>query len=195
MAYQGINMRATAGYVTDRGDDTYCLGEEYTGSVIRGGLAFGFVGGTGAMLDRSAAVDVECAGICYVANSGATQDFRLDVPAGWTVSGVSVCVGDQGNVQFQNVVIKNGTTVLATRTHPQTPPTVFDATGAARTVTTWFSDSALLSTDLSEGYLLLTIGGDASGTNFSTVTHVGIEYTEAGGSSVVPIFTQHRHRR
>lgn len=181
MAYMGINFRATSGYVTDRGSDTYCLGEQYTGSVIRAGLAFGFVGATCGVLDRVNTNDPELAGVCYVDNSGATLDFRLDIPATWTVSDVKIAVGDAGNSQQVRCLIKNDTTTIATVNNTQTIQDFYDATNAARAHTAWYANNVAVSTTLSSGILRLTIGGHVSATTFSTVAHVGVTYTISGG--------------
>lgn len=170
----GINFRATSGYVTDGAGETYCLGEAYP--VTRGGYTFGFSTDlTGNARDRDASNDRRLAGCVFQVNTAGTADFILDLPAAGDYR-IRAAFGDAGSLQYQLVVLKDGTTTLATIDDYTGVDEYEDITGAH-----YFSDTAWASSNVSADHtfagtqLILTIGNHSSGTYSTSIAHLYVE--------------------
>lgn len=188
MAYFGVAFRATAGYVTDGAGNTYCLGEAYP--VTRGGLTFGWSINLAAnSRDRNSGIDARLAGCNFVGNSGGvTRTFTLDLPSGAGTYRVRMAIGDFGSAQNNRVLIKDGSTTLATVDVDTIANRFTDTVGSAAgsggfTDGGWVSGNVVAELAFSGSSLVLEVGGDSSGTFSSALAYVGVEFVGGGGGA------------
>lgn len=143
----GINFRATAGYVTDGPNETYCLAEAYPVTRLVGGLmvTFGWEDSiSGNTRDRdNTTADRRLAGINFSTVAGTR--FRIDLPASGAVS-IHCAAGDGygggGPADWQ---FKDGTTLLGSLTQVPNGVQFTDATNVLRDRSVWPTDEAPLS--------------------------------------------------
>lgn len=136
----GINFRATAGYVTDGTNETYCLHTDFY-PVTRGGFTFGWeaAGGEVDSRDRSTGVDRRLAGLNKSLSTTA-PDFRLDLDATGDKI-VHAAFGDQGFAVPVGWDLKDTTTTFQTNSGSTSAGNRWDdAGGTERTNTTWPTD-------------------------------------------------------
>lgn len=154
-----LNFRATAGYVADAPGETYVLPTDaYTGSVIRNGLKFGYVGVAPSAQDRSTAYGPRFAGRHNY--SGTTSVFRIDLPPG-----TYILKAAQGNVSAAATVelalydgvqddahkitsFLNGNNGAAGQ--------CVDLTKVVRTFAAWDTEAATITAAIVNGSLLIT---------------------------------------
>lgn len=173
----GINFRATAGYVTDAAQNTYCIGDVYP--TTRGGLTFGWdTAGTGTVkLDRSTAVGDVYAGVNCQQNTGTQRTFKLDLPAAGRYA-IKALFGDQGYPQDTYYAqFLDGATVLGTVDTRTMSSLAFsaasgcaiDASGRCQ-----YAESAY--TEYSD-WIEVNLAGTQLGVKIGTPTAVGSLYT------------------
>lgn len=172
----GINFRATAGYVTDGAGETYSLGEAYP--TTRGGQTFGFSSNkTADARDRSNSIDRRLAGTVGQANASGTADFTWDLPNGPGNYDFRIALGDAGFGQNHKCIIKDTSTVLGTIEADTTTGQYLDAQGTVWFSGTWAGGNVSIPLTFATGQLVLTIGGDTSGTLSTTLAHVSLVST------------------
>jgi hypothetical protein len=169
----GINFRNTAGYVADGAGETYSLGEAYP--TTRGGLTFGFSASLAAnSRNRDSGVDRRLAGCVFAVNTAGTTDFVLDLPSGPGAYAVRIALGDAGNAQNHKCVIKDGASVLGSIEADTTVGQFLDATGAVLFSGTWPGGNTAVPLTFASGQIVLTIGGDPSGTLSTALAHLSV---------------------
>lgn len=176
----GINFRATAGYVTDGANQTYCLHTDFY-PVTRGGFTFGWeaAGGEVDSRDRSTGVDVRLAGLNKSLSTTA-PDFRLDLDAA-NAKVVHAAFGDQGFGVPVGWDIKDDTTTFQTNSGSTSAGNRWDdAGGTERTETTWPTDEAGVNRTFAAARIRLTPTTAASEQN---VAHLRV--VDAAGASIV----------
>lgn len=174
-----INLRATAGYVTDDAVETYCLGEAYP--TTRGGVTFGFASSqTANSRDRSSAGDRRLAGIVFRINSLGTIDFTVDLPSTGTYD-IRIALGDASGAQNQLCVIKDNTTTLATINAASTSGFFRDAAGVEYSAAGWPGSNSAASLTFATTKLVLTLGNHSSATLSTTLAHISFVLTSGGG--------------
>lgn len=185
MAFSGINFRATAGYVTDAGGDTYSLGEAYP--TTRGGVTFGFGATASNTRDRTTGGDARLAGTIFMANSGSPTTFTIDLASGSYK--IRLALGDAGSPQTIYCRLKDGASVLATigPTTTSGPNYFLDSTGAERTDSEWPSLNATVTVSVTSGALTVELGGASGGSGNSSIAHIAWELQAGGGSSIAAI--------
>ncbi len=172
----GINFRATAGYVADGAGETYSLGEAYP--TTRGGQTFGFSSNkTADSRDRSNSIDRRLAGTVGQANASGTADFTWDLPSGPGNYEFRVALGDAGFGQNHKCIIKDTATVLGTIEADTTTGQYLDAQGTVFFSGTWAGGNVAIPLTFATSKLVLTIGGDSSGTLSTTLAHVSLVST------------------
>src|SRR5215813_6529220 len=102
----GINFRASAGFVADGANETYCLAENYP--TARGGAMFGWTSGAPSARDRTTSADRRLAGMNFV--SGSQGTFRIDLPAPGTYD-VRLAIGETDNPQHAAIEVYDNTTL------------------------------------------------------------------------------------
>ena len=151
----GINFRATAGYVTDGANQTYCLMTDFY-PVTRGGATFGWEAGGGEVdaRDRNSGNDPRLAGQNHSLSTTA-PDFRLDVTAGDRL--VHAAFGDAGFAHPVGWDVKDGTTTFFTNSGSTSAGQRFDdATGVELTETTWLTNEASVARTFASTILRIT---------------------------------------
>lgn len=139
---QGINFRATLGYVTDGANDSFenSNNSVSTGSYPRTTAQGNTVGwetfNGGSTRDRSTTVDARLAGINYTASQ--QNDFRFDLPAAGSYN-IRIAAGDMSSVNATLWSLLDGTTSLGTLTTGTnvTSGSFKDATDTVRTAAAW----------------------------------------------------------
>lgn len=176
-----INLRATAGYVTDNAAETYCLGEAYP--TTRGGVTFGFATDqTANSRDRNNAVDRRLAGIVFKSNAAGTIGFTVDLPSTGTYD-VRIALGDATGAQNQLCVIKDNTTTLTTINAASTSGFFRDAVGVEYSAAGWPAANTAASLTFATTKLVLTLGNHSSATLSTTLAHISFVLTSGGGGS------------
>lgn len=163
-----INFRATAGYVTDGANQTYCLVEAFPTN--RGGQTFGWTSSISAA-DRSSAVDPRFAGINYVAGS---SPFRFTLPRTGVFS-VNYAIGDDSFSQAASVVIKDNTTTLNTSATLTTTAGQFaDISGTVfSSPAAWIAGNTPLALTFSTTSFVLNLAGAGSNAAISSLVITG----------------------
>lgn len=193
MAYAGINFRETSGFISDGTGETYCIEDAYTGSVIRGGLTFGWTGlPPGNSRDRNAGIDRRLAGINYVSNGSAAVPFRVNLPDGAGTYDIWLSLGDNNAAHSYKCVVKDNSTTVATigPTTTGSSDRYVDAVDTIRTSTTMpdflnggaSEASGKITVSISSGILILDVG-DPSGSDLTSITHLSWNKVGGGGSS------------
>lgn len=175
----GINFRATAGYVTDDTDETYCIGDSYP--VTRGGWTFGH-DSFSSTVDRSTSVDRRLAGSNFI-SAGNFMLFRVDLPAAGSYW-VRLAMGDQAGtaVVSEPLEIRDTTTVLTTFNGASvSPPDWYDATNTNYSAANWPTSNTRISQTFSTTiFRLYTNAGPFTPTFMS---HIEIEQQGGGGGT------------
>lgn len=177
MAQVGINIRATAGYVTDGTNEDYSLG----GTASRSLNGFSWLWDqsmTGASRDRSSSAPYSpnLAGVVFRSNTSSTPPWpqlRITLPATGQYQ-IRIAAGDATNAQNQYFRLIESTTTFATVTNASTPAGSFaDATGAVYTGANWSSSNTAVTRTFTSTDFRIEIGDPTgSGANSSTLAHV-----------------------
>lgn len=157
----GFNFRkdnTTAGYVDIEGvNEVYVLPTDaYTGSVIRGGLKFGFTNSLSLQdgRDRSTTVDRRLAGIAI--NSGVAPVFRVDLPSAGTYD-IRLAAGDAGNPATVSATVLDGATSrIAVGPTAVSAGHFIDAVGTDLTAAAWPGSNAAVSITMTGTILNVT---------------------------------------
>ena len=192
MAFVGVSLRNTSGYVTDPSGVMYCLGEVYP--TKRGGLTFGWASSLVAnSRNRNASIDARLAGCNFVVNSGATNTFTLDLPNGPGTYRVRLAIGDYGSAQNNLVLVKDGSTTLATINVATSANRFTDAASTGSGVggltnTGWVSGNVDVELTFSGSTIALVCGGHSSGSLSSALAHLAVEFV-GGGDTTPPVLS------
>lgn len=174
----GFNFRATAGYVTDGGGETYCLGEPEAYPTTRSGSTFGWSGlvSGDAEVNRNAGNDRRLAGINYKANDGTQATFRLDLPAPGTYR-IRLALGDTVLQGDQYVQIRDGGSAVLTinDTTGTAAGTWDDATGTAYNNANWPGSNTSVNVAFTGTILNMVIGTPTAQSDSSTIAHLFVE--------------------
>jgi len=153
---QGIDFRATSGFVTDPSGFDAEIGTtaNYPRTTAQGHTV-GWEQAPSGTRDRSSGVDARLAGIAF--NSTTTDiTYRLDLPNG-TYS-LRLACGDQSASQKTTCTISDGTTVLSSFSNSTAAAHFLDATGVIRTsAADWVTNNAPLSVTITTGILRIAI--------------------------------------
>lgn len=173
MADLSINFRATSGYVTDLGIETYDLGVVYP--VTRGGFTFGWsLDNTANARDRNAGIDRRLAGLNQRANTtNPNESWRLDLPATGSYT-VEAALGDASNTQTEFVVVSDNTTTKKTISNVDLASGSFlDESGVSRTTANWPTLNVAETYSFASTILKFLIGDPAFAAGSSTcIAHI-----------------------
>lgn len=175
----GFNFRQTSGFVTDGTNESPALGELYPHSFGNGATA-GWTnngGGTLTGRDRSSSVDRRLAGIVTI-GSGATSTFQVDLPASGSYS-IRLAMGDESfSAPTTKVVIKDGTTVLATiGSHNVAADQFYDTTDTAYSGANWPGSNTANTYSFAGSTLNVDLVGGASG---AVIAHLFVSQVGGG---------------
>lgn len=180
MADIGINFRATAGYVTDGANETYCLAETYP--VTRGGVTFGWDSSiVGNSRDRSSLIDRRLAGINFTNTVG--RYFQIDLPA--TGSYDAHCAaGDYSAANGANWDLRDDATAFVSLVADSvTAANYKDATDTTRSEANWPSQEAATNRTFASTTFKLYVRAVAAVGQNNVITHVRLV---SAGSSAKP---------
>jgi hypothetical protein len=183
----GFNFRATSGYVTDVGAETYVLAESYPTTRSIGGVSYTFgwdvTNGIDSR-DRNSGVNRRLAGMNFVSNTngGSKPRFRVTLLA---TGDTTICAsfGDQPNTQTHYVRFQENGSTFATISNVTTNTDEFaDATGTVRTIGAWDPTGAqCISRTFSSTIFQIEIGDPATTAGNSTaVTHLFVNQVTGG---------------
>lgn len=161
-----INFRATSGYVTDGGGQTYSIGDAFP--TLRAGLTFGWTSISGSIQtrDRTTSNGPRFAGINFSGSTG-VNEFTITLPAPGVYK-VNYAINDPGGEsQSTQVTIKDNTTTLNTSGTLVTTTNIYDING-----TSYASPSAY------------TAGTTPISLTFATTTF-NLILTGSGGAGVI----------
>ena len=182
---EGINFRATSGYVTDGTDETHCIHTDGF-PTVRAGATFGWEsGGTPDSRDRNSGLDARLAGINFFTNVGTNQaTWRMDLDTA-TDHDIRLALGDAASTQDDQYceVIDGSTTFITIDETGNTTPQedYIDATDVIRTsASDWVTNNAKVTRTFGSTILRVTIGNPVNQTNASTIAHIFAE--EVGGA-------------
>lgn len=194
----GFNFRATAGFVTDKAQNTFVINDVYP--TTRNGLRFGWnTAGTGTVaLDRSNGEDIS-AGINCQQNTGAQRTFRVDVPVPGRYQ-LRLILGDVAFGQRQAYArVSDGatplftldSTILPAADFPVVAGNAMDAGGVSNfPMSTWDEFNRAREVTLTGTVLNVTIGSPAAGLDFSCLAHlevVALDYIAAPITQAPPV--------
>ena len=186
----GINMRGSAGYVTDGPDQTYCLNDAYP--VTRGGWTFGWETAMSHALDRDSSVDPRLAGINANAPDTPARTFRVDLPAAGDY-GVRLAIGDAAGSPWPTEwQVKDGTTVVIGPHTPSATARFVDAVNANYSNAAWpGSNTQVVETFATT---ICRLDFPSPGGNWVMVGHIEVEQQGGGGGDAKPwLYRSHTH--
>ena len=109
---QGINFRASAGFVTDGANEDYCLSTTSYPTTSAQGNSIGWEDSiAGLDRDRNSGIDRRLAGICFVPFGGGTARFRVDLPSSGNYN-IRIAAGDAGSGNHSRFQIKDTDSVV-----------------------------------------------------------------------------------
>lgn len=186
---QGINFRASTGYVSDGANEYAQLvpssGGNYPTTTPQGNT----VGWEGtaylqvATRDRSATVDHRLAGMNY-ANTAAIANYRIDLPAAGTY-GIRLAAGDAGFSSATQVELFDSTTSLGVLASGVVAAGSFiDAAGTTYTAANWPANNALVAKTFASTICRVGVGSTSSSNR--VIAHFYIEAAAGVGTTVAP---------
>ena len=186
---KGLNFRATSGFVTDGGDETYVLDPNVEGKypITRNGVTFGY---TDAIIspaqvrDRNSGIDRRLAGVHFWDISGAGSYpglFRVDLPAAGQYK-IGLAAGDASSSRATGFAeVRDDTTVLVTIDHASgfTSGANFrDATDVELSAANWPGSNTLATVTFATTILRLAIGKYNPGSLDGWIAHLYIEQVD-----------------
>lgn len=192
MATKGFNFRASSGYVTDLGNDTYVLlatdgssGDDYP--TTRNGVTFGWTNRANSLShcgrDRDSGLNAKLAGLHFTNGAGVdTRIFRIDMSGSLKIR---LAIGEP-NFPYTggDVAVKDSAGTKFTATGSPGAGEWYDATSTLRaSAATWVSSNAQSSAYTFADYVLIVCESDASG--ITPLAHVEVEEQAAAVSMPV----------
>ncbi len=169
----GVNFRASAGYVADGANETYCLAEDYPTS--RGGTTFGWTSGGPSGRNRTTSADRRLAGMNFVSSGQGT--FRVDLPGPGTYD-VRLALGETDYPQHAAIEVWDNTTLRFSLPDVALSASHFiDATGVDRTTANWPANNAARTGLVFNSSTMIIKVGVAGGGNNYVIAHVFIHRT------------------
>lgn len=187
----GINFRATSGFVTDGTDETFCL-EADNYSVTRGGITFGWEAGSNqSARNRNAALDRRLAGTHFVNNSGTGQhDFRFDLDNA-VEHDVVAAFGDVNSSSPNYINLLDTTTSykIIDEAGGHGSNEWWDANGVLRTSESdWVNNNVSISRVFTTTIARFRLGTPTDETGFSDVAHIRLD--EVAAAPFLPFFAK-----
>lgn len=180
----GINFRATAAYVTDGANETYCLADAYP--TTRGGVTFGWTTATpDGTRNRNASLDRRLAGVNRTWNNAAQIRFQLDLPASGAYD-VHLALGDYiGEGYLYGQILDDAAPLITIDDANGTTGGSFDdATGAGYSAAAWPGSEQPTRVTFATQTLRLAIGTGTAGTpDSSTIAHLRVVQVAPSGVS------------
>ncbi len=172
---QGINFRATLGYVTDSADESFELGTNGGGATYPRTTSQGNVVGWEVSVqqaDRDSTQDRRLAGINYDVFAGSA--FRIDLPATGSYD-INFAAGDKGFSNPTEWSLRDTTTLLATLTSGTPPDGSYkDANNTQWTAAAWPGSNTKLTKTFTT--TILRIRNEVSSGN-SVIAHLHVAAT------------------
>lgn len=189
MAYpQGINFRATAGYVTDGAGDTYEIGTtaNYPRTTPQGNVV-GWEDAITGTRDRTVQ-DPRLSGIHYfTSTTGVTARFRFDLPAAGSYD-IRLAAGDPAGGTYAKIELFDTTTSLGVLVNQMgtaiAANSFADAANTIYTYANWLTSNTAVSKTFASTICRFKIGAGL-GAN-EAITHLRVAATAAAGSATVP---------
>lgn len=173
---QGIDFRATSGFVTD---PTGCDAETGTTAnyprTSAQGNTVGWEDAPAGTRNRTSTVDARLAGIAFVTNGASPKRYRIDLPSsGWYQ--ITLALGDNTTGQSLSAEVFDGTTLLSNVVRQGitvAAGTFFDACGVRRSsASDWVSNEVSFVAFFSSTICRIRLGNGGSGS--SPIAHVRV---------------------
>lgn len=190
---KGFNFRATLPYVTDGTNEQFVGATQAypTISTIGGdSVTYGWTTTTANVSgrDRINTGDTRLAGGCFGV-PGTISTFQIALPA-TGVFLIRLAMGDQVNDQTMTYTVRDGATVLASKSATQANP-FFDATGTNLSAAHWVTDNQPITPTMAGTMLTIDLGDPSDPTWSGWVSHVQVTQTGVvvkGVVRVIPAF-------
>lgn len=185
---QGINFRATSGYVSDPTGTTNEVSKvvNYPRTTPQGNnVGWETLTGTLDTRNRNSGVDARLAGVEFLgAGAGNSAIYRIDLPSSGSYN-VRAALGDIGFSVRVGAILQDGSTDVATLIADDTVTgaggNFYDATGTLRNgESDWVANNAALTQSFSTSILRVRIPGSSAVTK--SIAHFYVE--AAGGGSI-----------
>lgn len=189
---QGIDFRATSGYVSDPANCDYDveINVSYPHTTAQGNSVGWEDTISSNTRNRSTSVDHRLSGIHFCANNIAKR-YRVDLPAGRY--NLYIALGDATSGQRQSCQVFDDTTLVATIcTDVNTTTGQFvDATGTLRTsAAIWVSDNQPIAITISSGIFRIKLGTGTSGAVNSSIAHLFLEPIFTADTATITTITE-----
>ena len=190
---QGINFRATAGYVTDGANE---YGETSTTAnyptTSTQGNNVGWETAPSGTRDRNNALDVRLAGI-HFGDNATLRDYRIDLSG--TGSWISrIAAGDAASNQECKMELFDTSSSLGVLCNQNVVAGNFaDATDVELTAANWPGSNASATDTFTTTICRFRMGGNAGGGN-AAIAHVYVESAAAAGIAIPVLTRQYRAR-
>lgn len=177
---QGIDFRATAGFVTDAVNEveTSAAVNYPRTPTVGNSPHVGWEQAVGGTRNRSTGADARLAGVAFLSGLGVTANYRIDLPAPGSYR-ITLAAGDLSTGQIQTVEFFDGTTSLGVVcTNAATSASQFiDASGALWTGSSWPTNQVPVTRTFATTIFRVKITGPSSSS--VTLAHVRIEDSPA----------------
>lgn len=174
---QGIDFRATAGFVTDPSGCDKEIGTtaNYPRTSAQGNTV-GWEDAPGGTRDRTNSVDARLAGVAFAAN-GTAKRYRIDLPSsGWYR--ITLALGDNTTAQSQSVGVYDGTTIISNvvgHNLASAGGTFYDACGIRRSsAANWVTNEVSFVAFFSSTICRIKIADTATASGNSSIAHVRV---------------------
>lgn len=183
---QGIDFRATAGFVTDPASCDKEIGTtaNYPRTSAQGNTV-GWEDAPGGTRDRTNSVDARLAGIAFAAN-GTAKRYRIDLPSSGYYR-ITLALGDNTTAQSQSVGVYDSTTLLSNvvgHNLASAAGTFYDACGIRRSsAANWVSNEVSFVAFFSSTICRIKIADTATASGNSSIAHVRVTADSAPSPS------------
>lgn len=186
---QGVDFRATSGFVTDPTNYTHDLGTTVYPTASPQGNNIGWVSTSGlGARDRNAAIDPRLAGIVFT-SAATVSTFKIALPAAGTYL-INIAMGDATQAQSgQFLRIFDGATLLATPIPANTSTlsgSFLDATNTQYTAAAWPGSNTSISLTFAGTVASFECGGGA-GVDWS-IASIFIQSAGPPPVTITPVF-------
>ena len=185
---QGIDFRATVGFVTDVSPNDFAgLGTTYPHTSAQGNTV-GWESATANLdsRDRTTGNIAQLAGINFQPNSGVLQPiFRINLPSAGSYI-IRAAFGDASSSQTQYIEILDTASLITSLSAVATSGNSFaDANGTVWAAAAWPSLNTTLTATFATTICRIRIGNGGGGTNSSTLAYFYIESAAVAGLTAV----------
>lgn len=176
----GINFRASAGFVTDGTNETYCRGQSDLYPITRAMFTFGWNNFVDMERDITSTGDRRLAGVCKYTNNAGVQTWRLDLPVAGTYD-ISMALGREYFTTVNYVTLQDNVTNLFTISALSVSSGNYgDANGTIHTTANWPTTHTKRRVTFASTTARLLLSQGGADTNDSAIDHIRFEEVATG---------------